>query len=158
MPNMINAISKRSDDMMNQLAEITNQPLLDEAIKYWDHIAPIVKHPRNDKEFNILVSYLDRLLEIVGSDENHHLAGLVDAISNLIAAYEEEHYPAQKTKGIDALKYLMEAHQIKQSDLRKIGSQGVVSEILNGKRSLNLRQIKFLAAFFHVDLSTFIDD
>ncbi len=30
--------------------------------------------------------------------------------------------------------YLMEEHGLRQSDLPEIGSQGVVSEILNGKR------------------------
>jgi HTH-type transcriptional regulator/antitoxin HigA len=35
----------------------------------------------------------------------------------------------------------MEQHGLKQTDLREIGSQGVVSEILSGKRDLNVRQI-----------------
>lgn len=46
--------------------------------------------------------------------------------------------------------------ELKQSDLGHIASQGVMSEILNGKRKLNVRQIKLLAAQFGVDLSTFI--
>ena len=44
------------------------------------------------------------------------------------------------TKDIDALKFLMKAHHLTQSDLSEIGSQGVISEILRGKRPLNLRQ------------------
>lgn len=52
----------------------------------------------------------------------------------------------------------MESHHLHQSDLPEIGSQGVISEILNGKRSLNLRQIKLLAKRFKVEASTFIDD
>ena len=59
-------------------------------------------------------------------------------------------------KGIDALRYLMEAHGLRQTDLPEIGSQGVVSEILNGRRELNLRQIKALAARFKVSPETFI--
>lgn len=131
---------------------------LAEAIKYWGHIAPIVKYPRNDKEFKQLVSQLDELLEIVGDNEKHRLMGLVDVLSNLIASYEEEHFEAPTVKGIDALKFLMEAHHLHQSDLSEIASQGVVSEILRGKRGLNLRQIKLLATRFHVSPSTFIED
>lgn len=67
-------------------------PQLEEAIKYWDHIAPIVKHPKNQKEFNRLVLDLDELLKIVGSDENHRLMGLVDVVSYLVAFYEERHF------------------------------------------------------------------
>ena len=37
--------------------------------------------------------------------------------------------------------------------LPEIGSQGVVSEILSGKRELNVRQIRALAARFHVEPS-----
>jgi HTH-type transcriptional regulator / antitoxin HigA len=145
---MINATSKNSDLISQQLAE---------AIKYWAHVSPVVRHPRNDKDYSKLVSYLDKLLDIVGGKEDHHLSGLIETLSNLIAAYEEEHYPAPKVKGIEALRFLMEDHQLKQSDLSEIGSQGVVSEILNGKRLLNARQIKLLAKRFHVDPATFID-
>ena len=51
----------------------------------------------------------------------------------------------------------MEQYDIKQSNLPEIGSQGVVSEILNGKRKLNVQQIKNLSQRFHVSAETFID-
>lgn len=134
------------------------QQQLSEAIKYWNHIAPVVKYPKNKKEFNELVSQLDELLGIVGNNENHRLMGLVDAISNLISSYEEQHFQIPTVKGIDALKFLMDTHHLSQSDLLEIASQGVLSEILHGKRSLNLRQIKLLSKRFGVAPATFIDD
>jgi len=130
--------------------------VLTNAIKHWDYIAPLAKYPKNKKEFDELMSELDELLIIVGNNEKHHLMGLVDLLSNIISAYEKEHFPIN-TKGIDALKYLMEAHNLHQADLSEIGSQGVVSEILHRKRDLNLRQIKLLAQRFHVSPATFID-
>lgn len=133
------------------------KPQLAQAVKHWDYIAPLVKYPNNKKEFNDLVNMLDELLEIVGNDENHRLIGLVDVLSNLIAYYEEDNAPEMTHRGIDALKFLMDTHQLSQADLLEIGSQGVVSEILNEKRTLNLRQIKSLAERFGVDPSTFID-
>ena len=51
----------------------------------------------------------------------------------------------------------MKTHHLRQSDLTEIGSQGVVSEILTGKRKLNLRQVKKLAKRFKVTPETFID-
>lgn len=131
---------------------------LAKAVKYWDYIAPIVKYPKTEKEFNELVNELDELLEIVGNNENHRLIGLVDVLANLIAHYEEDNEPEMTHTGLDALTFLMDSHQLSQSDLPEIGSQGVVSEILNGKRELNLRQIKLLAQRFKVDPATFIDD
>jgi HTH-type transcriptional regulator/antitoxin HigA len=113
-----------------------NQQLL-AAIKYWKHIAPIVKYPKNNKEFNELVSQLDELLEIVGNDEEHYLMGLVDTLSNLISVYEEQHFPVSTVKGVSALKLLLSTNHLSQAGLPEIASQGVLSEILHGKRSLN---------------------
>lgn len=130
---------------------------LAEAIKYWSRVSPVVAYPKNKKAFQTLVAMLDELLEIVGDNENHQLMSLIDVMSQLVATYEAEHFSAPKTRGIDALNFLMEAHNLSQSDLPEIGSQGVVSEILNQKRTLNLRQIKCLAKRFGVSPLTFVD-
>jgi transcriptional regulator with XRE-family HTH domain len=58
---------------------------------------------------------------------------------------------------VQALKSLMEQHGLKQSDLSEIGSQGVVSEILTGKRELNIRQVRALSARFGVAAATFFE-
>jgi HTH-type transcriptional regulator/antitoxin HigA len=50
----------------------------------------------------------------------------------------------------------MEEHGLKQNDLKELGSQGVVSEIMSGKRNLNVRQIKNLSKRFKVSAATFI--
>jgi HTH-type transcriptional regulator/antitoxin HigA len=50
----------------------------------------------------------------------------------------------------------MEEHGLTQADLSEIGSQGVVSEILHGKRELNTRQIKELSKRFGVSPAVFL--
>src|SRR5262249_47681402 len=108
-------------------------------------------------DYDKLSKLLDGLLEIVGENEEHELIGLVDVISHMIAMYDErKRYQIKKVSGVEALKFLMEQHQLLQSDLSDIGSQGVVSEILNGKRELNVKQIKKLAKKFRVSPETFI--
>jgi HTH-type transcriptional regulator / antitoxin HigA len=132
---------------------------LEETIQHWKHISPIIHDPQNEDEYEKLASMLDQLLDIVGDDESHELMGLVDVISHMIIMYDENHEELlQKGSGIDALKFLMEQHGLDQRDLKnEIGSQGVVSEILNGKRQLNISHIKKLAERFHVTPATFID-
>jgi HTH-type transcriptional regulator / antitoxin HigA len=132
---------------------------LEETIQHWKHISPIIHDPQNDDEYEKLASMLDQLLDIVGGNESHELMGLVDVISYMITQYDENHEEhLQKGSSIDALKFLMEQHGVDQSDLKnEIGSQGVVSEILNGKRQLNISHIKKLAERFHVTPATFID-
>ena len=57
---------------------------------------------------------------------------------------------------MQALKFLMEQHGLRQSDLTELGSQGVVSEILTAKRELNLREVRALAERFGVSVATFV--
>ena len=141
----------------NGKEELNMNQVLSAAIQHWDYVAPIVTYPRNKKEFERLISQLDELLTMVRNNEHHHLMGLVDVLSHLVAEYEANHYPIMPSKGVEALKFLMQSHQLHQSDLTDIGSQGVISEILSGKRALNLRQIKKLCKRFHVTPETFID-
>lgn len=54
------------------------------------------------------------------------------------------------------LRYMMREHGLTQSELPGVGAQSVVSEILSGKRQLNLRQIRWLAERFKVSMETFI--
>ena len=111
---------------------------------------------RDQVHYQYMVEMLESLLVQTGDDENHPLMGLVDIVGDLIADYEAAQNTLPEACGIDALKFLMEQQGVKQADLKEIGSQGVVSEILNGKRSLNVRQIKLLAERFSVSPATFI--
>lgn len=121
----------------------------------WTAIAPYLTIT-NETEYDEAVERLNVLLDEVGEDESHPLYGLLDTLGILIEAYDNEHYPLPECSGTDALAYLMEEHSLSQSDLPEIGSQGVVSEILNGKRSLNVRQIQALAQKFKVSPATFL--
>ncbi len=124
--------------------------------KVWPSVAEVLSVPHNKKEYINLCERLDELVDEVGNDEKHPLASLMETIGLLIAKYEEEKYPMKEPGGVIVLKELMSEHGLKQSDLTEIGSQGVVSEILSGKRELNIRQIKLLAKRFSVSPSVFI--
>lgn len=123
--------------------------------QHWTAISPLLSL-RNEKEYDGAVKRLNHLLDKVGADEQHPLYTLLDTLGTLIHAYEEEHHPIPACSGVDVLRFLMEEHDLTQSDLPEIGSQGVVSEILQGKRELNVRQIRALAKRFHVSPGVFI--
>lgn len=139
------------------MATLRKNSDLKNTINHWKYIANDIHEPLNKNDYDKLTRILDRLLDIVGENEKHELIGLVDVISHMITMYDEKHHYYIKSSGINALKFLMEQHNLKQSDLPEIGSQGVVSEILNNKRKLNLTQIKKLAKRFHISADTFID-
>jgi HTH-type transcriptional regulator / antitoxin HigA len=51
----------------------------------------------------------------------------------------------------------MEEHDLKQADLvGVIGSRGVVSEAVNGKRNISKAQAAVLSQLFHVDVGLFM--
>jgi HTH-type transcriptional regulator/antitoxin HigA len=59
---------------------------------------------------------------------------------------------------VDALRSLIEAHDLRQVDLVPIlGRKSLVCEVLGGKRPLALTHIKKLAAYFRVSPAVFID-
>ncbi len=124
--------------------------------KVWPNIKGIFSVPHSEKEYKNLVQYLDVLIDEVGNDENHELASVMETMGRLIENYEDQNYEINKGSVIDTLKYLMKEHGLKQSDMKEIGSQGVVSEILSGKRSLNIDQIKKISEKFHVSPAVFI--
>jgi HTH-type transcriptional regulator / antitoxin HigA len=75
----------------------------------------------------------------------------------LIEAYETENYPMEQSTPHEILKHIMEASGTLQTDLVGIiGSSSVVSEIINGKRSISNEQAKALGEYFKVSPSLFI--
>ena len=84
-------------------------------------------------------------------------SALLDLLVTLIEQYEEEHYPIPQSSPLDMLIHLMQSRECKQEDLIGIiGSRGVVSEVVNGKRSISKSQAKALADYFNVDVGFFI--
>ena len=107
-------------------------------------------------EYDRAVSSLNDLLDAGAADEGHPLAPLAQWLGDLIAAYDAAHYALPPGDGRAVLAFLMEQHGLTQSDLPEIGSQGVVSEVINGKRALNVRQVQALVKRFDVAPGVFL--
>ena len=130
--------------------------LMNKSIQHhWSTIYPLLSI-RNQREYDKAVERLNGLIDLIGTNQHHPLYGLLDTLGTLVHVYEEKHYSMPETTGVDALHFLMEEHGLTQSDLSEVGSQGVVSEILSGKRRLNLRQIRLLAKRFGVSPAVFV--
>ena len=121
----------------------------------WAKISPLL-NIRNEREYDEAVERLNSLIDEVGTDEHHPLYSLLDTLGTVIYAYEEQHHAMPPCRGGDALQFLMDEHNLTQSDLSEVGSQGVVSEIVRGKRELNVRRIRALAKRFKVSPSVFL--
>ncbi len=113
---------------------------------------------RNAREYDAAVEKLNALLDEIGDNPKDPRYRLIDTLSILVEAYDDEHYPIPDVSGLEMLKFLMEQHGLSQGDIPEIGSQGVVSEILRGKRKLNVRQIAALSQRFRLPPSAFFPD
>lgn len=129
--------------------------MIEDIQTHWTAIRPFLSI-RNERDYDRAVEQLNQLIDEVGTNEEHPMYEFLDTLGTLIHAYEEENMPMPSANGAEVLQYLMEEHDLRQSDLPEVGSQGVLSEILNGKRELNVRQIRTLATRFHVSPAVFI--
>jgi HTH-type transcriptional regulator / antitoxin HigA len=79
----------------------------------------------------------------------------LDALSDLVAAYEDEHYAIEPASDGDMLRHLMEAKGVTQAQLSRDTTvpKSTISEILAGKKQLSRQMIRKFADYFRVDAS-----
>ncbi len=107
---------------------------------------------RSDEHLKAAQTAMDRLLARGELDEGEEM--YLDALSDLAAAYEDEHHAIAPATDADMLRHLMEARGVTQTRLsRDTGlSKSTVSEVLAGKRRFSRQMIRKLADYFHVDV------
>ncbi len=121
----------------------------------WTRVSDLFRI-QNEQDYDRAVERLNSLIDEVGTNERHPLYSLLDTLGTVLHAWEEQHHVMPECGGADVLRFFMEEHSLSQSDLPEVGSQGVVSEVLSGKRDLNVRQIRALSKRFEVSPSVFV--
>ena len=110
---------------------------------------------RDPAHYGALLAFADEAFERFGDDDTHPVFGLVSMVADRIREYETQHHPWRDLPAHALLRELMAEHGILQGALPEVGTQSVVSEVLSGKRALNLRQVKALAERFGVPMEVF---
>jgi HTH-type transcriptional regulator/antitoxin HigA len=104
-----------------------------------------------------MVSLMNTLIDRVGDRENHILTGLRDVVSAFVSDYEQQNVEIPTASPAAVLQFLMEQRKLRQINLAEdFGSQSNVSEVLSGKREINARQARSLAARFGISSAVFI--
>ncbi len=113
----------------------------------------ILKVIKNKKDYEQALTSM----EAVFDETQGSLAEYAETLAILLEHYEEERFPMKSASGTDVLKFLMEQNGLKQKDLVGVlDEKSTISDILNGKRPLNLKHIRILADKFHVKPATFV--
>ena len=108
-----------------------------------------------DEEYDRLLAVAERIT--FAKNLTPEERALYKLLVTLIEVYETENYPMDKSEPHEILQHIMESSGTRQADLVGIiGSSGVVSEVVNGKRAISKAQAKALGDYFKISPSLFI--
>ncbi|MCD8093794.1 MAG: helix-turn-helix domain-containing protein [Bacteroides sp.] len=110
---------------------------------------------KTEKQYKAACARVEELLEIVGNDTPADDKNFIelDLISDLVADYEEEHFPVEAPSLVEVLKlrmYEMGLSQTKLSELLNV-SPSRVSEYLSGKCEPTLKVAREMSRKLSID-------
>ena len=118
------------------------------------NVLPVVIE--SDAEHDRVLTIIDGLMskaELLPEE-----AKLLNLLVELVSVYEDKIYePIGKGVPHEILRFLVEENDMRQKELLPIfGSEGIISEALNGKRGITAKHAKLLGEFFKVSPELFI--
>lgn len=113
----------------------------------------VIRNEEDLERFTALLLELDERPKPTAEERE-----LAELLNLLIEQYEERHHAIPNATPLQVLHFLIEQHGLTPKDLWPvIGSKGITSEILNGKRGISLAVAAKLAERFHVPPAVFVD-
>jgi HTH-type transcriptional regulator/antitoxin HigA len=122
---------------------------------HWTPIAPLFSL-RNEEEYDAAIERLNALVDVVGTNQQHPLYGLLDALGTIVHSYEAEHHSIGGATGPEVLQFLMEEHGLDSTEVPELGPPQAVEQYLAGREDLTIDQARALARRFHVSPAAFI--
>jgi HTH-type transcriptional regulator/antitoxin HigA len=113
---------------------------------------------RSAAHFHAAQVVMDRLLTKGKFNEGESL--YLDALSDLAAAYEDEHHAIEPASDADMLRHLLEAKGVTQIELHRATgiSKSTISEVMAGKKPFSRQMIRKLADYFQVDVAVLAEN
>lgn len=114
-----------------------------------------VRPIHTEKDYRDALSRIEELFDAKrGAEKGEEL----EVLGILVEDYEKKYFPVPDPKPLEAIKFRMEQLGLSQKDLSEIlGSRSRASEILSGKRSLSLRQIKVISKKLDIPADVLIE-
>lgn len=108
----------------------------------------------NEMQYNAAMSRIEELLRIINDDTPTDDKDSIELVilSNLVADYEDIHYPIAKPSLVDILKLRMFEMGLNQSSLAKLlgMNQSKISEIIAGKSEPTLKQARIISKALNI--------
>ncbi|MEN5058287.1 helix-turn-helix domain-containing protein [Sphingobacterium kitahiroshimense] len=117
----------------------------------------MLKPIKSEKQYE---SYLERIYVLMQTDlkADSKESDEVEILSILVKNYEDTHYVIDKPNPIDAIRFRLDQMGKNESFLSKILGAPRKSEILSGKRKLNLQQIRKLSNELHISADVLVQE
>ncbi len=116
----------------------------------------MLKPIKNDSQYEDALARVYSLMQKnikADSKESDEL----EVLSILVKEYENEHYLVPKPNPLDAIKFRLEQMNMSEAELSEIlGYRSRKSEILSGKRKLNLAMVRKLVEQLHIPAEVLI--
>jgi len=110
-----------------------------------------IKVIKTEQDYKNAVLQLEELGDHPNFEENQELIDEFDLLEFLVEKYDAENYPLDVGHPIEVIKLKMEYMGIKQKDLSPdIASKGIISEIMNEKRSMSKVVIRKLSGLLNI--------
>jgi len=109
----------------------------------------------NDEDLQQRMDIIDELYSCA-EDIEHVAVKFADLVTDRVYEYEKKMRNVPSVSPSEALVSFMQDRNLKQKDLNSVASQSIISDLINGKRAMNLEQVKGFATFFNVPVETFM--
>lgn len=127
-------------------------------LKYGQLLAEMQPRPiATEVDYERALEAIDRLMSRPESGLTAEEHVLLELMTQLVERYEDEHYRIPEAPPHVIIQGLMRDRDLRNKDLEPVlGSSGVTSEVINGKRKPSKTQIKALARFFRIPPELFV--
>lgn len=112
----------------------------------------------SDAELNEAIGSVNELIDRGFENLTQGEEAYLDVLSDLVEKYENAHHPIPDASPVEMLKFFIEDRNSNQRAVA-LGSGiavSTMSEILAGRRRMNLEHMQKLAAFFKIDVGVFL--
>jgi len=110
---------------------------------------------RDDAHLDLAIAELHRLLDLPARTAAEE--AYMGALGDIIEAYETAHVHIREASGLQVIKHLMEANDLRQRDLLDVfGNRSVASAVIHGSRPIGLVHARRLSARFKLPLDVFL--
>jgi HTH-type transcriptional regulator / antitoxin HigA len=135
-------------------------PELKQVIHRWEAFSSIAQgflNPiSNEAEFEATEALLDEISDRMTSPNDPAYSAFSRLLMERIAVWEEQHMPMPEVTPQQTLKFLMEQHNLKQTDLSELVNQSTLSKILRGEREISKALAASLAKYFQTSKEVFL--